>query len=345
LRKKCTPASLPRCAEQDRGDRVLEPGVGVGDDQLHPGKAAGLQRAQERGPERAVLTVADLKAQHLPVPVGGDASGHDDGLGDHPVADPRLAVGGVQEHIREPLGGQAAILERGHFSVEVSADPADLALGDPAVGAQGLDQVVDLAGGGAVQIRLHDHREQRLVHPAAPLQQRREERPAAQLGDPQFQVPGGAGQHPRPVTVAVGSAGTGPLVWQRADHRAELGLDQGLVDRFGGLPDPVIDLSGLECLQDFQQCRLVQGHRVLSFRENHWRGLADHHTVASPACSGTPSGPITYTTGRDAACRVSRRPKVRTRLNGSGDGLGAYGSEGRVRAGSERAQINSHFRS
>src|SRR5206468_8461977 len=106
---------------------------------------------------------------------------------------------------------------------------------------------------------------------------------------------------PRPVTVAVGSAGTGPLVWQRADHRAELGLDQGLVDRFGGLPDPVIDLSGLECLQDFQQCRLVQGHRVLSFRENHWRGLADHHTVASPACSGTPSGPITYTTGRDAA--------------------------------------------
>jgi hypothetical protein len=60
----------------------------------------------------------------------------------------------------------------------------------------------------------------------------------------------------------------------------ELGLDQGLIDRLGRLADPVFNLGGLECLQDFQQCRLVQGHRVLSFRENHWRGLADHHTVA-----------------------------------------------------------------
>jgi hypothetical protein len=29
---------------------------------------------------------------------------------------------------------------------------------------------------------------------------------------------------------------------------------------------------------------------LVSFRENHWRDLADHPTVAPPACAGTPSG-------------------------------------------------------
>jgi hypothetical protein len=71
--------------------------------------------------------------------------------------------------------GQRPVPERGDFLVEVSADPADLALADARVGAQGLDQVVDLAGAHAVQVGLHDHREQRLVDPATPLQQRREE--------------------------------------------------------------------------------------------------------------------------------------------------------------------------
>jgi hypothetical protein len=37
----------------------------------------------------------------------------------------------------------------------------------------------------------------------------------------------------------------------------------------------------------------------VSFRENHWRGLADPHTVAAPACTGTPSRPRTYTTPGD----------------------------------------------
>ena len=56
-------------------------------------------------------------------------------------------------------------------STELGADPAHLRLGDPAVGAERLDQVVDLAGGGAVQVGLHDHREQRLIQPPTPLQQ------------------------------------------------------------------------------------------------------------------------------------------------------------------------------
>jgi hypothetical protein len=62
-------------------------------------------------------------------------------------------------------------------------------------------------------------------------------------------------------------------VWERTDHRGQLGLDQRLIDRLGRLPDPVINLGGLQCIQNLKQCRLVQGHRVsVSFRENHWRG-------------------------------------------------------------------------
>ena len=50
---------------------------------------------------------------------------------------------------------------------------------------------------------------------------------------------------------------------ERPDHRTELGLDQRLIGSFGRLANPVVNLGGLECLQDFKQGRLVQGHRVL----------------------------------------------------------------------------------
>ena len=84
-----------------RGDGLLEPGVGVGDDQLHPTQAAGFEAAQERGPERAVLAVADGEPEDLAPAVGAHAGGDHDGLGHHPVVDPGLAVGGVEEHIRK----------------------------------------------------------------------------------------------------------------------------------------------------------------------------------------------------------------------------------------------------
>ena len=82
------------------------------------------------------------------MPVGGHAGGDDDGLEDDPPVDPRLAVGRIQKDIREGLLGQRAAPEGGDLGVPVGADPGDLGLGDAAVGAQGADQVVDLAGGG-----------------------------------------------------------------------------------------------------------------------------------------------------------------------------------------------------
>jgi hypothetical protein len=64
----------------------------------------------------------------------------------HPVIDPGRAVGRVQDYIPQRLPGQRPVLERSHLGVQVSADPADLRFGDPAVGAERFDQVVDLAG-------------------------------------------------------------------------------------------------------------------------------------------------------------------------------------------------------
>ena len=111
---------------------------------------------------------------------------------------PRLAVGGIQKDVRESLLAQGAVAECGDLGVEVFADPGDLAFGDPGIGTQRLDQVIDLAGGRAVQVGLHHHGKQALIDPATALQQRREERPGAQLGDPQLQIPGDRGQGPRP---------------------------------------------------------------------------------------------------------------------------------------------------
>ena len=56
-------AALPARARQRRGDRVDEPGVGVGGDQLHAGQAARDQAAQERQPGGAVLGGDDVQAE------------------------------------------------------------------------------------------------------------------------------------------------------------------------------------------------------------------------------------------------------------------------------------------
>ena len=246
------PASLPGRAEQHRRDGLLEPGVGIGDDQLHPTQAAGFEAAQKRGPERPVLGVAHGEPEDFPPTVGPNPGGDYDSLRHDPVVHPGLAVGGIQEHVRKLLAGQGAVPERAHFLVQVSADPRHLRLGDTRIRAQRFDQVVDLARRDAVQVGLHHHREQGLVDPAAPVQQGGEERAGAQLGDPQRKVAGvrrqGAGARP----VALRGPCVGPFPGLGADRRGELGVDQGLVHRLGRDPDPFAGVTGLERVQDLQ---------------------------------------------------------------------------------------------
>jgi hypothetical protein len=212
------PAALPGGAEQHRLDGGFQAGVGVGDDQLHPVQAAGLQRAQERGPERAVLAVADVEAEYLSAPVGRHAGGHHDRLRDDSVVDAGLAVGGVEEHVAKRLRGQAAVAEGGDLDVELAANPGHLRLGDAAVRAEGFDQVVDLPRRRAVQVGLHDHREQRLIDPPAPLQQAREERPGPQLRDLQLQIPSRRADRLRAMPIALRRASLSPFVRAGADH-------------------------------------------------------------------------------------------------------------------------------
>ena len=246
------PAALPGGADQHRGDGGLQPGVGIGDDQLGPAQAAGLQRAQERGPKRAVLAVADVEPEDFTATVGGDAGGDHDRLGDHPAVDPGLAVGGVEEHIGVGDLGQGPVAECADLLVEVRADPGDLGLGDPGVSTQCLDQVIDLAGRDAVQVGLHHHREQRLVDPAPALEQRGEERPAAELGDPQLQISRGRGQGPWSASVALSGPLIGAFPGPSTNHAGQLGVDQRLVDRLGRSADPVLNtgrLHGFEHLE------------------------------------------------------------------------------------------------
>jgi hypothetical protein len=153
------PAALDPGTEEDGLGRLGQPEVRVGDHQLHPAQATGFERAQKRGPERAILAVTHVHPKDFTVPIAAHPDRDNHGLRHHLVIDPSLAVGRVQKHIREARRGQAAAPERRDLVVELGADPGDFALGDPRRHPQRLDQVIDLAGRHAVQVGLHDHRE------------------------------------------------------------------------------------------------------------------------------------------------------------------------------------------
>ena len=75
-----------------------------------------------------------------------------------------------ERHLVEVAAG-----ERANLSIEVGADPGQLGLGDPGIGAECFDEVVDLPGRDTMQVGLHHHGELRLVDAAPAFQQRREE--------------------------------------------------------------------------------------------------------------------------------------------------------------------------
>jgi hypothetical protein len=226
------PAALPSRADEHRGDGFFETEVMIGDHQRHAAQAAGTQPLEERRPEGAVLAVADLDTQHLPVTGTGDTGGHHDSAGDDPPPDPALQVGSVREHVREPGVVEAAVAESVELPVELSADPRHLALGDPRSDPKRLDQVVDLAGRHAVHVRLHHHREQGPIDPAAPLEQAREERALPQLRDRQLDIPG-----------------------------------LGVQDPLQTLADGVGHLARLQRGEQFGQVRLSEGHRRSPLRD------------------------------------------------------------------------------
>jgi hypothetical protein len=186
-------------------------------------------------------------------PVGGNTDRDDHGLGNDTVVDPRLAVRGVEEHVGVAGLAEVPVAERGHFPVQIRADPGHFGLRDAGVRAECFDEVVDLPGRDAVEVSLHNHGEQRLVHPAAPFEESGEERPLSQFGDLQIQVPSGRRQHPRAGAVALSGAVLGAFETAGADESGGLGVDEFLVERFGRDADAIRDMGELEFREEVKQ--------------------------------------------------------------------------------------------
>ena len=160
-------AALPGAAE-DLGDRGLQPGVRVADRELDADQAARDQAAEELGPERLGLGLADVDGEDL-APAGlVDAVGDHQRLVDHAAAVADLLDLGVEEQVRV-AALQRPRPERLDVLIERLADAADLALADPQ--PEALDELVDAPGRDAADIGLLDHRQQRLLRAPARLQE------------------------------------------------------------------------------------------------------------------------------------------------------------------------------
>ena len=94
------------------------------------------------------------------------------------------------------------------------------------------------------------------VDPPAPLQDRREERTAAQLGDRQIDVTGLGRQQPWPAAVALVRTRLAALVHAGADHLGRFDLDELLQHETHGLADQIDTVTGTERVQQLGNGRL-----------------------------------------------------------------------------------------
>jgi hypothetical protein len=120
--------ALPGRAGQRGADRVDQPAVRIGGDQLNAAEAAGGQVPEERQPAGAVLGGGDLQAEDLPVPVGVHPGRHERVHVHHPAALADLEHQGVGGHERVGPGVERAVPEVGDLRVEVLGHLADLGL-------------------------------------------------------------------------------------------------------------------------------------------------------------------------------------------------------------------------
>ena len=104
----------------------------VRDHELHAAKAAPGQAAQELRPEGLGLGGADLHAQDLAPAIGVGAHRDVDGDRDDAAVLSDLDVGRVDPEVG-PVAFDGPLEEGLHPHVDVFAEPADLALGDPLI--------------------------------------------------------------------------------------------------------------------------------------------------------------------------------------------------------------------
>jgi hypothetical protein len=235
--------------------------MGVAGDEAHAGQAAGDERTQEPGPDRAGLARADLAAQDLPLAPLVDSDPDQDRHLQDPATLADLLDLGVEPDVRVAVLVEPALPERADRPVELAAQPAHLALADP-VDAQGPDQGIDLAGGHPEHVRLGDDGVQRALRAPTWLEQPvREVAAPADPGDLELDRARPGVPVPAPVAVAVPGPLSRPLVGIGAELGCHLELHQGFRHRLHGLAQevrvPVV--GGLPDL--LEQCHPVRGHR------------------------------------------------------------------------------------
>ena len=93
------------------------------------------------------------------------------------------------------------------------------------------------------------------------LQDRGEEAALPQLRDGEFHIARFGRERPGPVPVSFCAAGLGALIALGPDVGGEFGLDQLLGYQGDRFADEVEPLAGSECIEQFGQDRLIQGHR------------------------------------------------------------------------------------
>ena len=226
------PASLPAGALEHAADRSTQASVSIADDEPDAVESAVLEVAEELGPERLALRVADVDPEDLAVAVGPDNGGDDHGLGDDLPRFADVDVGRIQPYVDERQMVQPPLPQDGDVLIDELADARPRRLAHAAVAAERLDQVVDLPRGGSGDVGAHDHRPQSLVDAVSWLEQLREERPFAQLGDPDLDITRRRRQELASVPVALRGADRRSLARLGTDPGRQLRLDQ-LLQRHG----------------------------------------------------------------------------------------------------------------
>ena len=242
------PAALPDAALQLPADRLGEAAVSVGDHQLDATQAPLFEVGDELRPEGLALAIAHLDAQQLPAPVLVHPHGDDDSAGADllSLAQPPLEVGGVQVDIGVAAALQRPAQEGLHLLVDLLTDTAHLGLGDAALRAQRRHQGIDLPGGDATDVGLHDHCVQGLIDPAAGLEYRGEKAAGSQFWDLQREIPHLGGQGAGPVTVAVAESLLAALMAVGTQKGSDLQLDQLLQAACGQLGDQFTGTAAIQ---------------------------------------------------------------------------------------------------
>jgi hypothetical protein len=213
--------------------------VSIGDHQADPGKAAGDQAAQERGPARPILGGVQVKAQDLP------GSGRVDPSRDHAghVRDPpalaHLLGKGIEPHVGVGTTVQRTRPEGLDLMIELLGHRRDPRAGDP-LDPQRSDQTLDPSGRHAAHVGLADHLDERALGPPAGLEQPVGEVAAlTQLRDGQVDRAGPGVPGPHPVAVAAVRAFIRALTVRRAADRVRLLAHHPLTEQLHHLSQQV----------------------------------------------------------------------------------------------------------